>query len=337
MAAKANPKVVGGFVVGAVALLVAAVALFGGGNLFVERPRAGTYFQGSVGGLEVGAPVTYLGVRVGEVKSIRLEVDTSTLSARMPVEFEFIPGSVQWSDRPLHPDEYRRLIEKGLRAKLVSQSLVTGLLAIELGYHPDAPATLVGGLPTSVMEIPSVQSDLETLKATLGNLPLDQIAASLLQVLGRGDALLSEPELKTAVIALAGGLQQFEALMGTANEQSKPLLGNVERIAKETEATVTALRTDLQAVVGDLRGLINTVDGEMVPLSTRVQGAAAAAEKAFRQADATLRMVDSALDQRSPLRGNLEQTLANLSLASKSLRSFADQLDRRPNVLITGR
>lgn len=337
MAAQANPKVVGGFVVGAVALLVTTVALFGGGNMFAKRPRGGAYFQGSVAGLEVGAPVTFQGVRVGEVKSIRLKADTVNLSARIPVEFEFIPGAVQWSDRPLRPDEYRRLIENGLRAKLVSQSLVTGLLAIELSNYPGTPATLVGGLPDSVIEIPSVQSDLETLKTTLGNLPLDQIATSLVQVLGRVDSLLSEPELKTAVIALAGGLQQFEALMGTANEQSKPLLGDVGRIAKETEAAVVGLQTDLHALVGDLRGLINTADGEMRPLSTRVQGAAAAAEKAFRQADVTLRTVDAALDQRSPLRGNLEQTLANLSVASKSLRSFADQLDRRPNVLITGR
>ena len=75
----------------------------------------------------------------------------------------------------------------------------------------------------------------------------------------------------------------------------------------------------------------------MKPLSARVTAAAAAAEKAFRQADTTLRTVDAALDPRSPLRSNLEQTLGNLSVASRSLRSFADQLDRSPNILITGR
>lgn len=337
MAAHANPKVVGGFVVGAVVLLVAAVALFGGGNLFAKYPLAGVYFQGSVAGLEVGAPVTFLGVRIGEVKSIQLVADNATLAARMPVEFQFIPGSVRWTDRPLRPDEIKRLIEKGLRAKLVSQSLVTGLLAIELSFDPGTPATLIGGLPPGVVEIPSVQSDLETLKQTLGNLPLEKIATTAVQVLDRLDALLGEPELKASVVALAGGLQQFEALMATANDQSKPLLGDITRITKETGDALAALQTELHAAVGDLRGLITTVDGEIRPLSTRVQGAATATEKAMRQADATLRTVDGALDPRSPLRGNLEQTITNLSAASKSLRSFADQLDRRPNVLITGR
>lgn len=337
MAAKANPKVVGGFVVGAVALLVLVVGLFGGGNLLVKRPRAGTYFQGSVAGLEVGAPVTYRGVRVGEVKSIRLEVDSKTLTPRMPVEFEFIPGVVQWTDKPLGPEEFRRLIQRGLRAKLVSQSLVTGLLAIELNYYPDAPATLVGGLPHGVIEIPSVRSDMETLKSTLSNLPLDEIATSMVQVLTRADALLSEPEWKTAIASLASGLQQFQALMETANTQSRPLLGDVERAAKETEEAIVALQQDLHALVGDLRGVIGKVDGEVQPLSTRVQAAAAAAEKAFQQADGTMRAVNGVIDPRSPLRGNLEQTMSNLSSASKSLRSFADQLDRRPNVIITGR
>jgi len=337
MAAKANPKLVGGFVVGAIALLIAVVALFGGGNLLQKRPRAGTYFQGSVAGLDIGAPVTYRGVRVGEVKSIRLEVDTKTLDTRMPVEFEFIPGAVQWSDRPLNPSEYRRLIETGLRAKLVSQSLVTGLLAIELNTYPGTPATLVGGLPGGVVEIPSVRSDLESLKATLSNLPLDRIAGTMVQVLSRLDELMANPEWKNAVASLAGGLQQFETLMNTANQQAGPVLGDVTRVATEAGNAATAMQNDVSAALADLRGLINTVDGEVRPLSTRVQGAAAAAEKALRQADSTLREVDGALDPRSPLRSNLDQTLSNLAVASRSLRSFADQLDRKPNVIITGR
>ncbi|CAO3424427.1 MlaD family protein [Azospirillum doebereinerae] len=333
MASKANPKLVGGFVVGAVALLAATVALFGGGNLLVKHPRAGTYFHGSVAGLVVGAPVTYQGVRIGEVKAIRLEMDSATLDARMPVEFELIPGSVQWTDRPLNPDEYRRLIDKGLRAKLVQQSFVTGLLAVELGYHPETPAALVGGLPKSVEEIPSVQSDLESLKATLSDLPLARIAALATQTLERFNALLGMPELKGGVVSLADGLQQFSALAGGINERSGPLLDDAQRLAGEAG---TAL--------ADLRGLIQAVNGEVRPLGAHAQGALATAEKAFRQADTTLRQadealraVDDAVDRRSALRSNLDQTLANLAAASKSLRSFADQVDRRPNVVITGR
>ncbi len=337
MAAKANPKMVGGFVVGAVALLVIAVALFGRGPLLKERPHAGTYFQGSVAGLEIGAPVTYQGVRVGEVKTIRVEMDSATLQTRMPVEFEFIPGAIQWTDRPLHAEEYQRIIEKGLRAKLVVQSLVTGMLAIELGYYPHTPATMIGKLPPSVIEIPSTQSDLESLKATLGNLPLEQIATAALQVLTHLDTLLTSPELKDSVASAAGGLQQFEALMTTANQHSGPLLGDAVTLTKESQAAVNLLQANLQAAISDFQNLLRSVNSEVQPLSVRVQAAAVAAEKALKETEATLKTVDAAVDPRSPLRNNLEQTMANLSTASKSLRSFADQVDRRPNVLITGR
>jgi paraquat-inducible protein B len=337
MAAQANPKVVGGFVVGAAALLIMAVALFGGGNLFAERQRAGTYFQGSVAGLEIGAPVTYQGVRIGEVRSIRLEMDSKDLSTRMPVEFEFIPGSVQWADRPLHSDEYPRLIEKGLRAKLVPQSLVTGLLAIELGYYPGTSAAPVGGLPPSVPEIPSVQSDLQTFKARLGDLPLDRIAASAVQVLARLDTLLAAPELQDSVIALAGSLRQFEALMTTANGQAGPLMDDLVNTVKGTEAAVTSLQAGLQAAIGDFHDLLLTIDKQVQPVGSQLQDAAAAAEKTLQQAASTLRTIDATLGPRSSLRGNLEQVAANLSATSKSLRSFSDQLDRQPNILIMGR
>lgn len=326
MAAKANPKLVGGFVVGAAALLVVVVALFGGGNLLASHPRGGTYFRGSVAGLMVGAPVTYQGVQVGQVRSIRLEVDNQTLDTRMPVEFEFLRGTVSWSDRPLNPGEYMRLVEKGLRAKLVAQSLVTGLLAIELGYYPDSPAALVGGLPGGVMEIPSVQSDLETLKATLEELPLSQIAASVLRVLGRLDGLLGAPELKDTMVALNAGLERFKDLMRTTDDRAGPMMDDIRRVTAEAGAAMAALRESVTVLSGEVR-----------PLSARVQEAATAAERAARQAESTLRTVDGALDPRSPMRGNLEQTVASLAAAARSLRSFADQIDRRPNVIITGR
>jgi paraquat-inducible protein B len=337
MAAKANPKIVGGFVLGAVALAVATVAVFGGGNMLAKRPRAGTYFQGSVAGLEVGAPVTYRGVRVGEVKSIRLEVDSASLSARMPVEFEFIPGAVQWTDHPLQTGDVNRLIEKGLRAKLVSQSMVTGLLAIELGNYPDTPATLIGGLPPSVLEVPSVQSDMESLKATLSSLPLERISNNLAQVLVHLDDLMTNPGWKDTLASLSAGMQDFHSVMGTVNARSTPLLDELSKTAVAADAAVGLLQGDLAKTLSEVRNLVKTMDGEVTPLSGQLQSAIMAVEKSFRQVETTLRTLDGAMDPRSPLRTNLDQTLSNLSIASKSLRSFADQIERSPNALITGR
>ena len=64
MSKKANPALVGGFVLGALALAVVAVMIFGSGRLFHQTERYVLYFQGSMTGLNVGSPVVFRGVEV---------------------------------------------------------------------------------------------------------------------------------------------------------------------------------------------------------------------------------------------------------------------------------
>jgi paraquat-inducible protein B len=86
-----NTKVVGGFVLGAIVLLVAAIVLFGGGALFQRTTRALIYFQGSVSGLSIGAPVQFRGVTVGSVADIDLEMNAETGAATIPVKLDLDP------------------------------------------------------------------------------------------------------------------------------------------------------------------------------------------------------------------------------------------------------
>jgi paraquat-inducible protein B len=85
---RANPAVIGGFVIGAVALLVIGLLVFGGAGWFVQRDTFIAYFPGSVKGLHVGAPVDFRGVTIGQVKEIRVLFDPRQLDARIPVIME---------------------------------------------------------------------------------------------------------------------------------------------------------------------------------------------------------------------------------------------------------
>src|SRR5215469_10003226 len=97
MSKKANPTLVGSFVLGALGLLILAVIVFGSGSFFRERPRAVAFFQGDIQGLNVGAPVTLRGVPVGIVTNIKININTSDMNPSIPVYMEFEPERMKFS------------------------------------------------------------------------------------------------------------------------------------------------------------------------------------------------------------------------------------------------
>jgi paraquat-inducible protein B len=127
MASRANPALIGGFVLGAVALAVAGLVVVGGGKFFQHRQYWEAYFDESIKGLAVGAPVTFRGVKVGSVTDIRVVVNRDVTPAavktdvlRTPVFFEIsadrisdVAGDVVRFER--EAEGIKRLLEYGLR------------------------------------------------------------------------------------------------------------------------------------------------------------------------------------------------------------------------------
>jgi len=70
MSVKTHPRLVGAFVLGAVALVLAAIVFLSSGALFEQRDRFVVFFPGSVRGLQTGSAVTFRGVKVGEVVEV---------------------------------------------------------------------------------------------------------------------------------------------------------------------------------------------------------------------------------------------------------------------------
>src|SRR5512147_2002724 len=97
MSKQANPKLIGGFVLGAIALLVAGLLVFGSGKFFTRRLPVAMYFEGSVSGLDVGAPISFRGVKVGEVTKVFLRYDPSANSLVIPVLAELTPERVTFA------------------------------------------------------------------------------------------------------------------------------------------------------------------------------------------------------------------------------------------------
>jgi paraquat-inducible protein B len=159
----ASPAAIGGFVVTALALLVASVLFLSGGQLHRNAAHVIVYFEDSVDGLKVGAPVKFRGIEIGSVKDLRINMTGVTIDpnhVRLPVLLEIeqkrlnVRGAlgVDLSDR----QAVQQLVGLGLRAQLTYEAIITGVRSVELDFHPGAPAPLVHDPRYS--EIPSLPS-----------------------------------------------------------------------------------------------------------------------------------------------------------------------------------
>jgi len=306
MGRKANPVVIGAFVVGAIALAIFGIVVFGSGRLFADTTPFVMYFTGSVDGLSVGSPVKFKGVEIGAVRSIQIDLGEEP---RIPVWIEIDNKRIvaRGADQ-LRPDTLKALVDRGLRAQLNSQSIVTGLLFVQLDYHPDTPAVFVAPAEAGLNEIPTVPTTLEQAQ---------QAAAEIIANLKQVDFEGFGKALRAAI----------DGLNATVNAPG------LQRALQSLPETLTALNTTLASV----QKLANNLDQRTGPLLMSLQQASERSTQAVEQARATLASVQNIADAGSPLAGQLVGVLEELRGTSRSIRLLADYLERNPSALVRGR
>ncbi len=323
---RANPTVIGSFVLIALALVAFAVMALGGAKLFTPKQRAIAYFEGSVKGLSVGSAVNFRGVKVGSVDRIVLQFAPDSLEPRIGVYMTLLPQQIRLigtgedgSDIP-----FSDYIERGLRAKLSIDSLVTGQLVADLDFRPDVPAVFHGSRETRFPEIPTMKSDFDVLKDQLAQLPLRQLADDVkgmveaFQVLARG----------------AGGT------LGVVGEELKATAATTRQTLEEAQRTIITLNTTLQSVERTSEEARKTLSASGPALEQTMRSAQAAMlriETTMQSADVAVAHVTEMTAPGAPIRAELEQSLRDLSASAESLRHFADTVERDPNALIFGK
>jgi len=316
-----SPAAVGGFVLGALGIVVAAILFFGGGNVFAHRTKAVVYFEGSVGGLSAGAPVTFRGVRVGAVSRVALVVDPSKMAARIPVYLDLERDQVTLANGSASQPMLRRLIEAGLRAKLVSQSFVTGQMLVELELDPGTPGHRVGSEDPNVPEIPAIPSDLDELRQQITQVPIVETVAQLQRTLVSIEKLADR--INGEVVPLSQSAQR--AFDGTARAMDMATAA-VQRVQKDASSTLV----EIHALAGDGIAQLSARGGEL--------------SKTLLTTDKTLQTINelavstnSLVALRSRSRDDLESLLRDLSASASALRDFSHTIDRDPSVFLRGR
>lgn len=231
MSKPANKTLIGTFVIGAIALLVIAVLIFGSGKFLKKTFHAVVFFEGSIKGLNEGAPVIFKGVKVGTVTNVRLIYDAANDSLRIPVIIELEPEKIERTDVvERQPEKNLKLfIERGLRAQLQMQSMVTGQLMIALDFFPGKPASYVSFMK-EYPEIPTVSTPFEELKKTIQDLPIKEIVTKLNLTLNSVRKLIQHIDKK---------MDPLITNVTKTSEITQNTLENMQATLKQTEKTLT--------------------------------------------------------------------------------------------------
>jgi paraquat-inducible protein B len=214
-----------------------------------------SFFDASVQGLRVGAPVTFRGMAVGEVKSMGVRVNPRTGQSIIQVNMELVPGIVTLYGQPRPDGEtlVASLLNEGLTAQLVKQSFVTGLLSVELSFRPGVEVSLLGD--TSVPEVPTVPGDLEALTKQLQAVDVAALLDSLQRTLDRLPTTLGSVErtLKTVEREVGAGSAEFQKTLAAV----RSLAASVERDTASTSAALRGTLANADAVLADTHALVD--------------------------------------------------------------------------------
>lgn len=347
MSKPTNKTLIGVFVVGAVALIVAGVLVFGSGRFLQKTIKFVMYFEGSVKGLNVGAPVVFRGVKVGTVTDILLRFHPADAAFRIPVFVKIEPERVEViGEAPTREDPQRIrdfLVESGLRARLQMQSLVTGQLMVELDFHPDKPVKLVGG-DTGYLEIPTIPSPLKELSKTIEEAPIKEIFKGLLSAVEGIEEIVNSPEVIGAIRSLNQVLEDARMLVRNIDDQVAPLASSIERTVRDTRklvlnvnAQIPPLTSSIKETVEDYGKLARDVDVQVAPLASSIEETLEKTRAALEQARKSLAVAEDDLAEDSPLLVELDNTLKEVGAAARSIRLLADYLKRHPEALLKGK
>ncbi len=337
MSREVNRVAIGGFIVGAVGLALLAVLVFGSGRFFQKTTMQVMFFDGSVKGLNVGSPVKFRGVDIGEVKKIKLSIKPDDLKFYVPVYVEIFRNKIsilgQKKVEKFDDEVIDKLVnEMGLRAQLQMQSLLTGQLFINYDFYPDTPIKKVG-LEKKVYEVPTIPTTLQMLTDTVEEILADirqanfqEIMADIAQTAKGTNALVNSSELQESVKALHAALNDMQRFIKNGENLIARVDGRVDGVADSFESTMK-----------DAGKLVNRIDSRVDPLAADFENVLTSIQGSFEKVAILLTEAQKLTSENSKLRGEILHTLESMSDASQSVEELTDYLQRHPEAIITGK
>ena len=338
MSVKANPTVVGGFVIGAIILVVISLLILGSGRLFKNDLRLMAVFPGTVKGLHVGSPVLFRGVNIGSVVQIKIFHDPRKRQSLVPVYIDLKQEVMEL----INPDAGKgklteeqaiafmvEMVKSGLHARLTLESLVSGRQMVEFEIDPSIPIKLTG-IDKEYLEIPTVESDLNKLQNLFESIPLKELTDNLVITVTEINKMFADEESRNVLENINLAISGSRKLIDNLNEKIVPLAESSQGRLDEVQLLLKNTNTQLTTALLEITRLSNNLNKQMTQLSQ-------SANTAFSNSDKAFNNFNDMVDKESVARHNLEQSLNELSRAAKSFRVFTEYLERHPEAIIKGK
>ena len=197
---------------------------------FFRRNYYFAHFPHSVRGLEPGAPVEFLGFKIGEVVDLKLELDVEKVKFTAPVLFYIEPERIHTlGDKQITGSGLvEGMVQRGMRAQLKSGNLLTGQLYIDLVIQEKAPARKID-YSLAYPRLPTIPSDVEALTASVRSI-LDDMKQIQFKRIGN--------DMHETLTLLNSNLGKTDKLFDEFNVATMP----------QIEAALTSLQQTMEAL-----------------------------------------------------------------------------------------
>lgn len=330
MSQKASPTAIGAFVLGAIALVIASLLIFGSGKFLREVETYSLFFTGDTKGLSVGSPATFRGVKIGTVTQVSLISDISTDEVFVEVIVDIFPDTFRevqsqpGVDLAAGKPFMEHLInDLGLRAKLAVLSLVTGQLHIQFDYFPKTPVHLFG-FNSRYPEFPTLPSTMDELQVILtramrqlDSLPIKKLTEQLVEIVEGINNLISSHGLRESAVELHSTLVNTRQLTAKLNERVTPLADSLTQTSAQAGATFANIST-----------MLKSKRGKVVRLAESLERAADQTTELLGHSDNVLSDIDGR---------DLQILVQEISDAARAIRALANYLERHPEAIFRGK
>jgi len=317
MSRTANPVAIGLFTLITLALAAVLVVMFSGNNWWSPRERYVLLYDSSIRGLNVGAPVTLKGVKIGQVIDTRVTLygETRDILNTVTVEIDTSALEQQGNHKQVTIDE---LLQRGLRAQLRQQSLLTGLLYIDVDFEQTKPGHYKP-VKTAYPQLPTTPTNLQQLTRDLETVDVNKLANDFQQTLSAINLLLNDPSMQQ----LAGNISNaVKALHVTA--------GQLRDVGQQ-------LGSDYSHLAHSANTLLDKANRDMPQLMVKLDDTLAALQRSAENMDRFSANAAFLASDDSPALYRLNNAAKGINEAADQLRALSDLLERQPEVLLYGK